>query len=158
MIQKEFADRVIEIIKQDKATIGLAVAGSWLTNEMDEFSDLDLIVVTREKISNDESRMREYASRLGNFLTGFTGEHVGEPRLLICLYDDPLLHVDLKFLTLDEFEQSSETPVILFDTDNQLHSVLKQTKPEIRYADYQWMEDRFWVWVHYALLKIGRGE
>jgi hypothetical protein len=30
-------------------------------------------------------------------LVGFTGEHVGEPRVLICLYGPPVLHVDLKF-------------------------------------------------------------
>lgn len=24
--------------------------------------------------------------------------------------------------------------------------------------DFQWIEDRFWVWIHYVLTKIGRGE
>ena len=35
---------------------------------------------------------------------------------------------------------------------------MEQTEPKFPYPDYQWIEDRFWIWVHYALLKIGRGE
>ena len=158
MIQKEFADKAAEILKDDKDVIGLAVAGSWLTNEIDEFSDLDLILVTQSKVSGDKHKMLDYAKRFGQLLSGFTGEHVGEPRVLICLYDNPLLHVDIKFLTLKEFHQRIETPHILLDTDGQLKSVLEQTEPKFPYPDYQWIEDRFWIWVHYALLKIGRGE
>jgi predicted nucleotidyltransferase len=158
MIQKAFADRATEILKGDKNVIGLAVAGSWLTNEMDEFSDLDLIIVSQEKISDDKNKMLDCAERFGQLLSGFTGEHVGEPRVLICLYDNPLLHVDIKFLILDEFHQRIETPHILLDTHGQLKSVIEQTEPKFPYPDYQWIEDRFWTWVHYALLKIGRGE
>jgi len=157
-IQKAFAEQVAQLVKEDEGVIGLAVAGSWLTNEIDSFSDLDLILVTQEKISGDKNKMLEYAKRFGNFLSGFTGEHVGEPRVLICLYDNPLLHVDIKFLTLEEFGQRIETPVLLLDKAGQLKNILEQTEPKFPYPDYQWIEDRFWIWVHYALLKIGRGE
>ena len=158
MIQIEFADKAVKILKGDKSVIGLAVAGSWLTNEIDEFSDLDLILVTTEKISGDKTKMLAYAKRLGKLLTGFTGEHVGELRVLICLYDNPLLHVDIKFLTLEEFHTRIEIPLILLDTAGQLKNALEQSKEKFPYPDYQWIEDRFWVWVHYMLLKIGRGE
>ena len=158
MIQKQFAERVANILGKDDAVIGLAVGGSWITNEMDEFSDLDLIVVTKEKITGDKEKMLICAKRFGEFLSGFIGEHVGEARVLICLYDNPLLHVDIKFLTLEEFHERIETPVILLDKDQQLQNVLVQTKSKFPYPDYQWLEDRFWIWVHYALLKIGRGE
>ena len=158
MTQVEFANRTIQILKTDKTVIGLAVAGSWITNELDEFSDLDLILVTKAKVSNDISKMFDYANRFGTLLTGFTGEHVGEPRVLICLYDNPLLHVDIKFLTLDEFEYRIEQPIILLDTDNQIKQIIERTEFKFPYPDYQWMEDRFWIWIHYALLKIGRGE
>ena len=158
MIQKQFAERVANILGKDDAVIGLAVGGSWITNEMDEFSDLDLIVVTKEKITGDKEKMLICAKRFGEFLSGFIGEHVGEARVLICLYDNPLLHVDIKFLTLEEFHERIETPVILLDKDQQLQNVLVQTKSKFPYPDYQWIEDRFWTWVHYALLKIGRGE
>ncbi|MCJ0743758.1 aminoglycoside 6-adenylyltransferase [Pedobacter montanisoli] len=157
-IQEQFAHQVVEVIKDDKNVVGLAVAGSWLTNEIDEFSDLDLILVTEEKISGDKSKMLDYAKSFGHFLSGFTGEHVGEPRVLICLYENPLLHVDIKFVTPEEFGQRIETPVILLDKEERLQSILAQTEAKFPYPDYQWIEDRFWIWVHYALLKIGRGE
>lgn len=157
-IQKQFADNVVETVRDDENIIGLAVAGSWLTNEIDEFSDLDLILVTKEKISGDKFMMLNYARQFGHLLSGFTGEHVGEPRVLICLYDNPLLHVDIKFVTLAEFRQRIETPIILLDKDGQIKTILEQTEPKFPYPDYQWIEDRFWIWIHYALLKIGRGE
>lgn len=158
MMQIEFARNASHVLEADKNVIGLAVGGSWITGQIDKFSDLDLIVVTRERISNDKSAMIAYAKRLGHFLTGFTGEHVGEPRVLICLYDNPLLHVDLKFVTLQEFEHRVESPFILLDNHGQLQSMVDNTPSTFPYPDYQWIEDRFWIWVHYALLKIGRGE
>ena len=157
-IQKQFADNVVEAVRDNENVVGLAVAGSWLSNEIDEFSDLDLILVTKEKVSGDKSKMLNYATQFGHLLSGFTGEHVGEPRVLICLYDNPLLHVDIKFVTPEEFRQRIETPGILLDKNGQLKTILEQTEPKFPYPDYQWIEDRFWIWVHYALLKIGRGE
>lgn len=158
MIQKEFAAKAVEILRNDQNVLGLAVGGSWLTGEMDEFSDLDLVLVTTEKIGTDKSQMQAYADRLGQLLSAFTGEHVGEPRVLICLYDNPLLHVDIKFLTLDEFRTRIETPILLLDKAGQLKNILALTQPALPLPDFQWIEDRFWTWVHYALLKIGRGE
>ena len=105
MIQQDFANRTVDVLKNDETVIGLAVAGSWLTNEIDEFSDLDLILVSKEKVSGDKNKMLEYANSFGDLLSGFTGEHVGEPRVLICLYDNPLLHVNIEFLTLGELRE-----------------------------------------------------
>jgi len=158
MIQVEFANRAKTILEANEDVIGLAVGGSWLTNQIDEYSDLDLILVTKNKISNDKNQMLDVAKQLGELLAGFTGEHVGEPRVLICLYDDPLLHVDLKFVTLEEFHHRVETPYILLDKYGLLKAVIDKTRSNFPLPDYQWIEDRFWIWVHYALLKIGRGE
>ncbi len=158
MVQHSFATRVISILKNDQSVLGLAVAGSWLTGEVDEWSDLDLVMVTRHSLNAGKAQMLVYAERFGNLLSAFTGEHVGEPRLLICLYDDPLLHVDIKFVTLDEFRHRVESPVVLLDTDQQLHEVIQATRPHFPMPDYQWIEDRFWTWIHYALAKVGRGE
>jgi hypothetical protein len=74
------------------------------------------------------------------------------------LFDDPLLHVDLKFVTLQEFHDRVESPYILLDKGGQLQAVIDNTTSTFPAPDYQWIEDRFWTWVHYALLKIGRGE
>jgi len=158
MIHNEFARRSANILKNDKSVIGLAAAGSWLTKEIDEFSDLDLILVTNKKISGSKTKMLDYAKQIGQLLTGFTGEHVGEPGILICLYDNPLLHVDIKFVTLEEFHLRIETPTVLLDTEGLLKKAIDQSNAKFPYPDYQWIEDRFWIWIHYALLKIGRGE
>jgi hypothetical protein len=158
MVQEKFAWNAAGILKDDDNTIGLAVGGSWLSNEIDEFSDLDLVLVTREKISDDKNKMLEYANCFGKLLSAFTGEHVGETRLLICLYDNPLLHVDIKFVTAEEFHHRVETPALLLDKEGQLQKILEQTESKYPYPDYQWIEDRFWVWVHYILTKIERGE
>jgi hypothetical protein len=158
MKQKVFIDAVVEKVKDDLNVIGLAVAGSFITQEIDEFSDVDLILVTRNKIAPDLKKMEAYAQTFGDYLNGFTGEHVGERRVLICLYENPLLHVDIKFLTLEEFEHRVEDPVIAFDRDQALENVIQSTKSEWPKVDYQWIEDRFWTWVHYTTLKLGRGE
>ncbi len=158
MVQHSFATRVVSVLKNDQSVLGLAVAGSWLSNEIDEWSDLDLIIVTRHSINANKAQMVAYAERFGHLLSAFTGEHVGEPRLLICLYNDPLLHVDIRFVTLDEFKDRVENPVVLLDTNQQLQDVIQATRPNFQMPDYQCIEDRFWTWIHYALLKVGRGE
>lgn len=158
MTQASFANKVKEILQEDDNVIGLAVGGSWLTGQLDQYSDLDLVIVTESKVSDDRKKMFGYAEKIGNFLSGFTGEHVGEPRLLVCLYDNPLLHVDLKFVTIHEFATRIEDPAILLDKNERLHTVLQNTRPQFPAPDLQWIEDRFWTWVHYILTKIGRGE
>ena len=158
MVLEKFASNAVAILEDDAEISGLAAAGSWITNELDEFSVLDLIVVTKHKITDNKANMLAYAAKFGNLLNGFIGEHVGEPRVLICLYDDPLLHVDLKFVTLEEFKIRIETPIILLDKELQLQNAIIDSQAVFPYPDYQWIEDRFWIWIHYALLKIGRGE
>ncbi|GAB3504055.1 aminoglycoside 6-adenylyltransferase [Spirosoma knui] len=155
---QSFLDQVINTIQHDPQTIGLAAGGSWASAELDAYSDLDLVVVTTAKIAPDLDRMRAYADRLGTMLASFRGDHVGEPRLLIALYGPPVLHVDIKFLTLDEFFHRVENPVILWERAGQLTAVLDQSTAHYPGFDYQTTEDRFWIWMHYALLKIGRGE
>lgn len=159
MIQQQFAEKASQILEPDDNVIGLGIIGSWRSAEMDEFSDLDLILVTRNKVSEQKQDMLRYAGRIGKLLSGFTGDHVGEPRLLICMYDDPLLHVDIKFLTLDEFRTEMKIPFLLLDKEQLLQKVLKDVPaPTAPAVDFQWMEDRFWTWIHYVLQKIGRGE
>lgn len=157
-MHKEFIDKIIKIVQKDEKVLGLAVAGSWITNEIDEFSDLDLVLVSKEQIAPNREKMIDFASKLGNLLNAFTGEHVGEKRLLICLFDNPLIHVDIKFLLPDEFYTRIENPVIVWERNNILSEIVKKTTFQFPYPDYQWIEDRFWIWVHYATLKIGRGE
>jgi hypothetical protein len=83
---------------------------------------------------------------------------VGEPRLLVCLYGPPLLHVDLKFMSIEELLDRIEDPAILWDRDRALRSAMSRSKAEYPPPRFQWIEDRFWVWVHYIAVKINRGE
>lgn len=153
-----FINNAIAVLQESADMIGLAVAGSWITNETDAFSDIDLVVVSTTRIADDPNQMKTVANQLGTVLSAFTGEHVGEPRVLICLYGNPLLHVDIKFLTPGEFYYRVENPVVVWERDKQLTTIIENTTSAWPYPDYQWIEDRFWVWIHYAALKIGRGE
>lgn len=158
MIQQDFAKRVTDLVSKDPSVLGLAVAGSWADEELDEYSDLDLVLVTREKMGGNREKMIRFAKICGDFISGFTGEHVGEPRLLVCLFDNPLMHVDIKFVTIEEFQTRVDDPVVLFERDKQLTEVIRQYPSRWPEPDLQWIEDRFWTWVHYIASKIGRGE
>jgi hypothetical protein len=157
-MHKTFINNVIEIIKNDGNIVGLAIGGSWITNEMDEFSDIDLVLVSKKIIAPELIKMKRYAEQFGNLLNAFTGEHVGEKRLLICLYDNPLLHVDIKFIIPDEFQERVENPIVVWEKENILSKIINNSEPKFPYPNYQWIEDRFWIWVHYVCTKIGRGE
>jgi len=158
VVQAEFAERAAGILEKDNDVIGLTAGGSWLKNEIDEFSDLDLILVSKKKISGNKEKMLSYASGLGTLLSAFTGEHIGDKRVLICLYENPLLHVDIKFLTIEEISSRVESPFLLLDKGGEVKKVLDSTEARFPVPDFQWIEDRFWVWIHYVLTKIGRGE
>ena len=159
---QRFLDSALPRLAADPRLVGVAGAGSLISGSpgpMDQYSDLDLVVVARAADSAAvAAARREIVESLGDLLVCFTGEHVGEPRLLICLYDRPLLHVDVKFVSIDEFAQRIEDPVVLWERDSALSSVVQRTRPAHPMPELQWIEDRFWIWVHYAGLRLGRGE
>jgi predicted nucleotidyltransferase len=146
-------------LREDVRLVGVAAGGSYLTGTMDEFSDLDLVVAVEPAAYRELMEDRHtIAASLGPLLAAFTGEHVGEPRVLICLYGPPLLHVDLKFVALPDVAQRVEDPAVLWERDGRLTSALGTAIASFPAPDLQWLEDRFWVWVHYGAGKIGRGE
>jgi hypothetical protein len=151
--------RIVAGTRQNPALVGLAAGGSFRSGRMDEFSDLDLVVVVEPAASEDVRGKRgALAAALGPLLACFTGEHVGEPRLLICLYGPPPVHVDLKFVAPEELAVRIETPIVLWDRDGRVRIALAAGIAVYPTPDPQWIEDRFWIWVHYAASKIGRGE
>lgn len=157
-----FLDRALAVLRDDRRILGVAAAGSYITGELDAFSDLDLVIVVRTDDYDEVMRERDViAARLGPLLSAFTGEHVGEPRLLICLYDDPLLHVDLKFVHPESLGSGRvDDPVLLWERDEErpLARMIAATPAIYPPVDPQWIEDRIWTWVHYLATKIGRGE
>jgi len=158
-VHRQFLRRLVEGLRVDARFVGVAAGGSLLANSMDEFSDLDLVIaVEPERYANVMAERVQIAASLGQLLTAFTGEHVGEPRLLICLYDAPLLHVDLKFVSLNDVAERVEDPAVLWERAGRFERALAASKPEYPAPNLQWIEDRFWTWVHYGATKIGRGE
>src|SRR5678815_3323067 len=158
-LHREFLQRSIDRLNNDRRIVGLAAGGSFITNSMDEFSDLDLIIAIEPADYAEVNLERmKIAASLGKLLAAFRGEHVGEPRVLICLYEHPLLHVDLKFVSLDDVATRVEDPCILWEREERLSSALAHSKAQFPTRSSQWIEDRFWIWVHYAATKIGRGE
>jgi hypothetical protein len=155
---RAFLRAAVSTVRTAPAVCGLAAGGSFLSR-LDSYSDLDLIVVVAPSAAPLGRPERDHiAASLGPLLSAFSGEHVNEPRLLICLYGPPLLHVDLKFLPPAQLNPRVEDPVVLWDRDGTVRSALAAGAAAYPSPDLQWIEDRFWVWVHYAATKIGRGE
>lgn len=150
---------VVAAAQADPRIIGVTIGGSAADGSMDEFSDLDFVLVCRD---DDQpvllGEAAAFAAGLGPLLACFTGEHVGEPRLLICLYGPPLVHVDLKFVADRDLDQRVEDGLVLWQRDGALDWALGRAAPAWPRTDPQWIEDRFWVWVHYGATKLGRGE
>jgi len=145
--------------REDARIVGLTIGGSVASGTVDEFSDLDLVIVCRDEAHREIlAGAREFAARLGPVLAAFTGEHVGEPRLLICLYGPPPFHVDLKFVGLADLSARVEDGLVIWERDGEISAALTDTAAEWPQPDAQWIEDRFWVWIHYGATKLGRGE
>lgn len=157
---RTFLERALAAVSGVEGIVGLAAGGSFIAGEMDEFSDLDLVLAVEPGAWPEIlARRQEIAAALdSSFLAGFTGEHVGEPRLLVCLYGPPLLHVDLKFVSLDDVHERIEDPVILWEVDGCLSAAFARAAPRYPSADPDWIEERFWIWAHYLADKIERGE
>ena len=47
---------------------------------------------------------------------------------------------------------------ILWERENKLSEIYSNTNFQYPQPDVQWIEDRFWIWVHYGASKIARGE
>lgn len=158
-VHRAFLESALPTLRGQPGLVGLAAGGSFAQGALDAYSDLDLVVVTTPEafapLLQDGPRL---AASLGPLLGAFRGEHVGEPRLLICMYGPPLLHVDLKFVASDALAERVEDPVVLWDRDGTLRAGLAQGRATYPQPSFQWIEDRIWTWVHYLAVKIARGE
>jgi len=154
-----FLERALVALPRDTRLAGVAAAGSFARAVVDEHSDLDLVIAVEAPHLDDVMRDRgAIAGALGPLLAAFTGEHVGAPHLLICLYGPPLLHVDLKFIALSDAAQRVDENVVLWERDGRLSATLATANASYPTPDLQWIEDRIWTWVHYLAGKIARGE
>ena len=138
--------QLVQRLSADPRFVGVAIGGSFVSDSMDAFSDLDLVIaVEPEHLGTVLAERQRTAAGLGTLLAAFTGEHVGEPRMLICLFADPLLHVDLKFVALPDAAERIEDPAILWEREGRLTAALAARPPVYPLPDRQWIEDRFWI-------------
>ncbi|MFO3839951.1 nucleotidyltransferase domain-containing protein [Klebsiella grimontii] len=159
-LHRSFAEHLKLQFQSDSRIHSLLAGGSIIHGGFDKYSDLDFVVVV-DPLYYDEIMAQRvaFAGTLGHLLHAFSGEHVGEPRLLICLYGPELLHVDLKFVTLEMLTQRVEEPAVLFTRDNRaLQQQLAKFSAHWPDMTPEWFESRAWIWLHYAVVKLGRGE
>ena len=155
-----FINNAIPALRRDGRIIGVGLGGSYIKREnMDEFSGLDFTIVIADEAYDEVFAERvEIAEQLGTLLASFPGEHIRRPDLLICMYDAPLMHVDLAFVTVGMLGNRFDNPVVLHQHGSVLSDALNKTPPLATTPDLQWFEDRFWIWVHFIAGRIARGE
>ncbi len=159
-LHQGFVDRLCASMADDGRIEALLGAGSLVHGGVNEQSDIDIVVVVADDAYADMMKARDvFVAGHGNLLAAFTGEHVGEPRLLICLYGPPLLHVDFKFVTAADLESMVERPVVLWARDEAAMAV-RLDAATVAWPDHDpdWFEARAWVWLHYGAAKVKRGE
>lgn len=153
-------ERVRREVERDDRLSALLAGGSYIHGGFDEHSDLDFVIVVEQAhYAEVMASRREFAERIGGLLAAFTGEHVGEPRLLICLFGPPLLHIDLKFVTMADLDKLVERPAVLFARDPAaIEARLDAASIAWPNATPDWFEQRAWIWLHYGAAKLARGE
>jgi len=158
--QQTFINSALPVFKRDERIAGVALEGSYIKREtMDEFSGLDFLIVVFPDFYDEIMQEREeIAGKLGTLISCFTGEHITRPDLLICLFDTPLLHVDLYFVLPETLSSRYENPIVMYETKAVISSVIASTPVSPASRDFQWFEDRFWIWLHFAAGRAGRGE
>lgn len=159
-LHSKFLQKVHAAVVGDPRLIALLAGGSYIHGGFDQYSDLDFVIVCDDEKYDDVMASRlQFAQRIGGLLSAFTGEHVGEPRLLICLYGPELLHVDLKFVTSADLDRRVERPAVLFARDPEgLEARLDAAVISWPNASPEWFERRAWIWLHYGATKLARGE
>lgn len=159
-MHRTFVERIRAAVEADRRLLALLAGGSYVHGGFDRHSDLDFVIVVGDDAYEEVMASRaQFAQGLGELLSAFTGQHVGEPRLLICLYGPQLLHVDLKFAKSTDLDRRVERPAVLFARDPAwVESRLDAAAIVWPTSSPEWFEQRAWIWLHYAAAKLGRGE
>ena len=100
---RELLLNIINRLSSRPDLLGIAIGGSFISGQMDYYSDLDLVIVVDPKEWHTVEKTRiGIAESIGPLIIAFTGEHIGLPQMLICLYGTIPLHVDLKFIVPEQ--------------------------------------------------------
>ncbi len=151
-----FLARAVPALDRDHRFRALLLAGSAATGGMDRWSDLDTILVVEDgALAAVWDEHMEVLGRLGPLLTAFGADHIAEARLLLCLYDAPLLQVDVK-LVAESDVAALTMPAIVHWSRGPAPALPRPAPP--RAFDVQWCADRLAAWSHYLAIRLGRGE
>lgn len=160
---EDFRLRLVTALAADDRVEAVLEAGSNAVGMGDRYSDLDIVIVATD--DDYEALLADrlsLAHSLGSMISSFSGEHVGEPRLLICLFGiehgDRLLHVDLKIIRRGDLLHRVDDPRVLFDHAQACGPLMSERPAVWPERDPQWFEDRIWIWLHYAAGRAARGE
>jgi hypothetical protein len=149
------------VASADEDVVGMTIGGSFAEGQPDEYSDLDLRVVVEDAAFDRKlAEARSLAEAAGPLVAAFTGEHVGEPRLLICLYED-LVHVDYLTVGISALaeQNAGRSALVLWEREGRISRILPGPTADDELAvRLRWYEDRMWTWTWYIHSKILRGE
>ncbi|KLV03412.1 oxalate:formate antiporter [Photobacterium aquae] len=153
-------EHIVQSLSQDHRLCGIGCSGSYASDTMDQYSDLDIVIAIDPMFYQEVMAQRfEILKQFENMLAAFTGEHVGEPRLIISIFDNKeLVHVDFKFVSLPDAATRVDDTQVIWERGSLLSDVFATATPQYPQPDPQWIEDRIWIWTHYAAAKIARGE
>lgn len=156
---KQLLKQIIRVFQQDSRIVGMGASGSYASDTLDKYSDLDLVIAIKpEQFESVMAERFELVDKVDGKVAAFTGEHVGEPRLVIAIYAPDAIHVDFKFVSLPDAATRVDDTKVLWERDQLLSDTFKTAEAQYPQPDPQWIEDRFWIWTHYAATKVARGE
>ncbi|OAN11591.1 oxalate:formate antiporter [Photobacterium jeanii] len=156
---QQLLEQILSVFTQDSRIVGIGASGSFASNTMDKYSDLDLVIAVEPAHFQEVMNQRfDLIDKVEGKVAAFTGEHVGEPRLVIAMFAPDAIHVDFKFVALPDAAVRVDDTQVLWERENRLTQVFAGATPQYPQPEPQWIEDRFWIWTHYAATKIARGE
>ncbi|MGL4589174.1 MAG: hypothetical protein ACRCUP_02960 [Mycoplasmatales bacterium] len=151
-----FLKNIIQKLMDNEQVQILAITGSGYELKFDQFADLDLVIGYENTINK-----QEVLALMGDLIGCFTGYHVGEPRLEICLFkvSGDLLQVDAKFVELTDFKNQRDKIKLLFDKTKQVdQKIINQKTCEVQTIDWNFVNQKFYKWIHFGIVKLARGE
>ena len=155
---EQLLSKILAVFTADPRILGIGASGSYASDSMDKYSDLDLVIaINPEDFDSVMAERFTLIDQVEGQVAAFTGEHVGEPRLVIAIYAPDAIHVDFKFVSLPDAATRVDDTKVLWERDGQLSRIFETAKPHYPQPDPQWIEDRFWIWVHYGATKIAVG-
>lgn len=170
---------LVESVSTQSHFWGLAIGGSWATDQMDFASDLDFNLVVEPAAFQTALDAAEFlAWQLPYCLSFAPAHHTGEPRLFNALYKvdkrafadqkhavkeslaelPDFIQVDFKYFSGSDFAHRVEEPAILWELEERLSKILKTTRGSYPQPDLNWIEAQFWRWIYYGVSKWQRGE